>query len=126
MKLCTFKRETGVFLIKKLGEKISKKPSLYPDLECAKTRAQEAELGLENLGKKLAAVTSDKEELSAKWRHCREELDTAEFRCRELERTAEKAARNTQVIYYYYQFRGDLFVRKCLFRKTKLGKIILF
>jgi hypothetical protein len=97
------------FFNKKLGGKISRKPSLCSDLECAKTRAQEAEQGLENLGKKLAAVTSDKEELSTKWRHCREELDTAEFRCRELERTAEKAARNTQVIYYssrLYWYRG--------------------
>jgi hypothetical protein len=105
-----------------LEEKFEKKPSLCLDLECAKTRAQEAELGLENLGKKLAAVTSDKEELSAKWRHCREELDTAEFRCRELERTAEKAARNTQVI-YYYQFRGNLFAFAFAFRKMKVAKI---
>ncbi len=107
-----------------MKNKICKKSSPCPDLECAKTRAQEAELSLENLGKKLAAVTSDKEELSTKWRHCREELDTAEFRCRELERTAEKAARNTQVI-YNYQFRGHLFVRKCAFRKTKVAKIMI-
>jgi hypothetical protein len=80
---------------------------------------------LENLGKKLAAVTSDKEELSTKWRHCREELDTAEFRCRELERTAEKAARNTQVILLISSFAGTFFVRKCAFRKTKVAKIMI-
>ncbi len=75
---------------------------------------------MENLGKKLAAVTSDKDELSTKWRHCREELDTSEFRCRELERTAEKAARNTQVILLFPVSWGPFYAKMCISKNESL------
>ena len=41
-------------------------------------------------------MTGDKDDLSCKWRHCREELEAAEARRQELERGAEKAARTSQ------------------------------
>jgi len=77
------------------------RPGLYyfhllSDVESAKARALEAEISSERLAKKLTAMTGDKEELSTKWRQCREELEAADLRRQELERAAEKAARTGQ------------------------------